>query len=556
MAKLTDTYNLASLFPEVAKFWHTERNSTSPNNVSPKTNQKFWWVCQMGHAYLAAPSDRVRAGGKGCPYCSGKMVCWDNCLQKLHPEVAAVWHKSLNGATKPSDITAGTHKKVWWQCQIDSRHAWDAPPSHLIAGKRCPYCAGKRVDETNSLAALHPEIAATWHQSRNDELTPDKVPASSGKKVFWQCIQGHEWFAQIDSRVRFGLGCPYCSNHLVSEENSLAAKNPELAAQWSPRNELSPSEVSCGSGRKIWWKCDVNAEHEWAAAICTRANGVGCPFCSRSRPDATTCVAATSPELLIEWDHDKNGTATLHDFLPGSDKKCWWLCRKGHSYRSSVKSRVLVGQGCPYCAGQKACKENCLATLAPYLAQEWHSDKNLPKTPNDVTPGSGFKAWWRCSNEHEWLAAVYSRAGPNSTGCPTCNKSKGETAVREFLIKLGETFTEQKTFNDCRGAKRPLPFDFYLPERTLCIEYDGEAHFSDSSWYEGKFRGGHGPEDFVDLQRHDAIKTNYCLANNIKLIRIPYWDIGRISEILTKELGWPQTMKTTAKLKKLEQGET
>jgi len=48
--------------------------------------------------------------------------------------------------------------------------------------------------------------------------------------------------------------------------------------------------------------------------------------------------------------------------------------------------------------------------------------------------------------------------------------------IREWLETNKVKFISQKWFNSCRD-KRPLPFDFYLPDLEMCIEYDGSQHF-------------------------------------------------------------------------------
>lgn len=107
-------------------------------------------------------------------------------------------------------------------------------------------------------------------------------------------------------------------------------------------------------------------------------------------------------------------------------------------------------------------------------------------------------------------------------GCPRCgNKSKGERKIRE-LLSINETlFEEQKRFSDCK-YKRNLPFDFYLPSKNICIEYDGIQHF------EPIF----GNDEFELTKIRDDIKNKYCLSKNIELFRISYTDFELIPEIL------------------------
>ncbi len=99
-------------------------------------------------------------------------------------------------------------------------------------------------------------------------------------------------------------------------------------------------------------------------------------------------------------------------------------------------------------------------------------------------------------------------------GCPICRESKGEICVKEFLIKNNITYTPQKRFNDCRNIL-PLPFDFYLPNYNICIEYQGIQHFKPRIKFGGE-------AEFKKVLLRDEIKRNYCIKNNITLIKIKY----------------------------------
>jgi very-short-patch-repair endonuclease len=99
------------------------------------------------------------------------------------------------------------------------------------------------------------------------------------------------------------------------------------------------------------------------------------------------------------------------------------------------------------------------------------------------------------------------------SGCPYCNESKGEKDIERFLIRSEIKYKRQKTFSGCIGiGGRKLPFDFYLPEYNICIEYDGQQHFIPVF----------GEEKFKRLKINDKIKDEYCKKNGINLLRISY----------------------------------
>ncbi len=110
--------------------------------------------------------------------------------------------------------------------------------------------------------------------------------------------------------------------------------------------------------------------------------------------------------------------------------------------------------------------------------------------------------------------------------CPFCKHSKGEHRILKFLDKHSIAYVREVKFDNCIH-KRKLPFDFYLEDYELLIEYDSILH------YEDKFND---PEQFKLVQKRDQIKTKYCEDNNINLLRIPYWEFDNIEKILTDYL--------------------
>ena len=155
-------------------------------------------------------------------------------------------------------------------------------------------------------------------------------------------------------------------------ENSLAVINPDLAKQWHPtqNGDLTPYNVLPHSNKKVWWKCEEG--HEWKATINNRTNGRNCPYCSGQLVCIDNCLQTLNPEIANEWHPSKNGYLTPNDVTTGSGKKVWWQCEKGHEWEAIIKSRAKSGQGCPFCSGKRVCIDNCLLTLNPELAKEWH----------------------------------------------------------------------------------------------------------------------------------------------------------------------------------------
>lgn len=267
--------------PELIVQWDFEKNTLLPAEITVGSGKKIWWKCEHGHSWEAAVYNR--SAGQGCPYCAGQKV-WAgfNDLATTHPKLAHEWDYEKNTILLTS-VSAGSHKKVWWKC--GKGHSWEATICDRAGGVwGCPYCAGRRVlSGFNDLATTHPKLVAQWDFEKNNIL-PTEVSSGSEKKAWWACEYGHSWEAMVASRVR-GNGCPYCSGQKVWPGfNDLATTYPALLLEWDfEKNSFPPTEISSGSGRKVWWKCSQGHSHE--ASVCdktrTDKRHIDCPSCAR-----------------------------------------------------------------------------------------------------------------------------------------------------------------------------------------------------------------------------------------------------------------------------------
>lgn len=336
---------LADKFPDVAAEWHPELNgSLRPDQVLPGSGKRAYWLCaRAGHTYRVSPNGRT-TGGTGCGYCSNNLVDPSiNALSLTHPHLAAEWHPRKNGSLTPDQVVAGSSRQRWWRCAHG--HDFVAAIASRVDGRGCGHCA--------SLAWLRPDIAATWHPTRNGSLTPADVVPGSSKRAWWHCGQ-HEWRTPVQIRLR-GSGCPYCTNRKVSSMNSMRATHPHLAREFhtSRNGDLTPDDIVAGTGRRLWWVCSLG--HEWQATGDSRANRrSGCPVCINQKVLAGyNDLATTHPQIAAEWHPTKNGDLLPLDVVGGSNKRVWSLCERGHEWRAAISKRTSMGHGCPQCAKQE-----------------------------------------------------------------------------------------------------------------------------------------------------------------------------------------------------------
>lgn len=134
--------DLITKYPEVLKEWHPSRNEHLKPETIGASGKKAWWLGNCGHEWQASISSRT-GQGVGCPYCAGaKVLPGFNDLATTHPFLAEEWAEIENSPLRPSDVTAGSGRKVWWTCK--SGHTWKASLSHRSqegSPRGCPSCA-------------------------------------------------------------------------------------------------------------------------------------------------------------------------------------------------------------------------------------------------------------------------------------------------------------------------------------------------------------------------------------------------------------------------------
>ena len=277
-------------YPHLVAQWHPTKNGVLfPDEVSYGSQRRVWWKCPEGpdHEWRAVVGSRT-SFGYGCPFCAGQRPSVTNSLVTRVPAIAAEWHPRKNGRKTPAGVVWSSGVKVWWRCPAAADHEWRATVNaRTSGGSGCPFCAGRRVSVTNTVAAVAPAFAAQWDDDENDERA-DEVSASSTREVAWRCRAGpdHVWRASPSDRIRHDRGCPFCAGRRPSATNSLAAVYPAIAREWHPtkNGSLTPNDVTRAATRRVFWRCSANPEHVWLASIGNRTrNGSGCPHCHRAR---------------------------------------------------------------------------------------------------------------------------------------------------------------------------------------------------------------------------------------------------------------------------------
>ncbi len=196
-----------------------------------------------------------------------------------------------------------------------------------------------------------------------------------------------------------------------------------------------------------------------------------------------------------------------------------------HGEFLQIPNHHLSGSGCAKCSGVGVPTQKEFINKSKII----HVDE-FGKPKYDYSKTVYVNAFTKlniiCNKHGEFLqVANYHLRG---NGCPICKNSKGEMKILSFLTKNKIENIRNKKFNECK-YKSHLPFDFYLPKYNICIEYDGELHYKKSGY-------SNSEKKLSDVQRNDKIKDDFCIKNNIILIRVPYWDLNKIDYILNEKI--------------------
>ena len=198
------------------------------SDVARASGKKVLWRCEKGHEWIAMINNRVHYK-TGCPYCAFQKVSEQNNLEAwclANPDWGEQLSKEWTGrdengnSVKMREVTRASNKRVLWRCA--KGHEWLAQISNRVCYKTgCPYCAGQKVSEQNSLEAwclANPDwgeqLSKEWtgKDENGNSVKMSDVTRGSGKKVLWRCEKGHEWIVQISHRTSHRTGCPYCNN--------------------------------------------------------------------------------------------------------------------------------------------------------------------------------------------------------------------------------------------------------------------------------------------------------------------------------------------------------
>jgi len=445
--------SLMDEYPEIAKDWDYNLNvGVTPDKVAPHSNKKVWWICDKGHSYEATPDKRV-GRGQGCPYCSGKKVLEGfNDIATVCPELLDDWDYEKNKQITPSQLTKGSHKKIWWKCHVCGCE-WQTTPNDRKSGKRgCPQCADiKRVksyratrliNENNPFSIQHKELLDEWDYEKNCDYTPDEFSSNSGKKVWWVCSTcGNHWLASIQNRAIRGSGCPKCRKHVRTSF-------PEQAIFYYVRKYYIDAENACRSifddykkgrgmleldiyipSRSVGIEYDGVAWHKSAEQI------------KRGRIKYSLCQEKGIRLIRIS-EFEVNEKDYCDDLIYREDNTEEALNNVIRNLLdilgvdcSDDIIDVEVDRGIIMQQYIKILHDKSIAIRHPEAIKEWDFVKNKNITPEMVNANSNKNYWWICKRGHSFKASPVNKFNSPANSCPYCTNHKVLTGFNDMITR-------------------------------------------------------------------------------------------------------------------------
>lgn len=427
--------DLQTLFPEIAKEWDYEKNSTTPDKVIAGSNKAYYWKCSVcGYRYKKSANARTQE--RGCKICGihksansrVRNRAIKNNFAAKYPDIAAEWDYVKNEGRLPQEYSCGSNEEVFWKCSFCG-HEWKAKINSRTSRKNtCPNCS--YVGTSFPEQAVYYYLNQVFPDAENrckvngtefDVFIPsiqmaveydgvfyhkNKIESDNAKDVFCEenkiCLYRFRDSSLPDTRS---------ANRITVQDGSIKSLKNAIA-------EL----IKCLTHQDT---CPVNIEEDQIKIRSKFKHEIG-----------THSVGTLFPALAVEWNQAENGALTPYNTKPASNTKVSWKCSKcGCVWKAAVCDRTRNDHptGCPVCANKKVVSGiNDLQTKYPDIAGEWHPTKNGDLLPSMVAPGSNKSVWWQCPIcNSDYTSAPNTRTG-QGCGCPVCTGKKIKIGVNDL----------------------------------------------------------------------------------------------------------------------------
>lgn len=316
--------------------------------------------------------------------------------------------------------------------------------------------------------------------------------------------------------------CAYCSHKRLKDtfRDEIQEINPNIQLL---------SEYT-GWSNHVQCKCLIH-DYIWSTSARCLLNGCGCPICGKEKQGL---ARRNTIEYVKQQLNHVNPNIEIIGEYKGSHNMIKCRCKiDGTEWESIVSNLLNLSAKCPACGKISAHERTS-------LSQDEFVSRAFMKNPDIIVIGEYYShdvpVLCKCKKHQiEFNANPRTLLAKDKNGnvCPRCNQSSGERIMEKTLSDLGISVELQYIFPDCKYIA-PLRYDAYCKDQNIAFEYQGEQHYMPID-----FKGA-GEEwaqnEHKIVQKRDQIKRDYCKANNIRLIEIPYWEKDNMRDYLVQQL--------------------
>lgn len=248
----------------------------------------------------------------------------------------------------------------------------------------------------------------------------------------------------------------------------------------------------------------------------------------RNKRTCNRCVGLERISIsdVIEYVNINSDCKLISTTFKNVDSDLIFQCNCGEIFKRSFYNFKKYEKRCPKCREE----EKSLNMALDYEKVKKYIEMYGAKLLDKEYKNAKTKLTIQCKCGIEFKTNFDKIKSKNKVRCNVCSKktSNPEFIIGEKLKEFGLEYIEQYKFKDCVYIDK-LIFDFYIPSINTCIEYDGEGHYKPFRFSKDKEAMQRKLEE---TQIRDNIKTQYCKDNDIKLIRIPYFEFDNIDKVL------------------------
>ena len=377
----------------------------------------------------------------------------------------------------------------------------------------------KRVRRTYEDIRLYIESFNHTLLSKREDVMDKNGYVKAKTKLLIKCEKGHEFNTCFDVYRNGKFKCKKC----VQESGHCRRKYTfnDIKGYFNNEGYTVTSLESDYKNMETVLNVICPRGHKWTSSYNNFQAGYKCPHCKIE--DKENIEREELEQIIIKNGYEVIGfERAKDDFF--TESLFTIKCKNDHIIKKSVKSIRSNKMTCLECYGKK--KKELEEVLLIFEKEGYNV------IYHDGYENNQSRFTLVCKNGHK-RNTTFASFQQGDKSCGFCSEntnrvSRGEREIARYLEERKIEYIYQYKIEECR-LKMPLPFDFYLPKYNLLVEFDGELHYKIIDYFGGL-------DKFISRKIGDITKNWYCSKNNIPLLRIPYWELNNIKNILDDKL--------------------